>query len=178
MTVILLAVGTVLYLAHEGRNPATLGSLAPRGGRAERLSPPRSWRAQAGFNVVDIGALTDESLFTTDLLMLIGGGSAGTAGGLKVTTIGVLAFVVWAEIPRARGRRGRAAADPDDEPAGRARRRRPGPDRCRTGSFALLEFSTADFDAVVFEAVSAFATVGLSQAGCAQAAATSSRPVR
>ena len=30
------------------------------------------------------------------------------------------------------------------------------------GSFALLEFTTAEFDAVVFEAVSAFATVGLS----------------
>ena len=32
------------------------------------------------------------------MLMFIGGGSAGTAGGIKVTTFFLLAFVIWAEI--------------------------------------------------------------------------------
>jgi len=32
-----------------------------------------------------------------DLLMVIGGGSASTAGGLKVTTIAVLIFIVYTE---------------------------------------------------------------------------------
>ena len=30
--------------------------------------------------------------------MFIGGGSAGTAGGIKVTTFGLLAYVLWAEM--------------------------------------------------------------------------------
>ena len=30
--------------------------------------------------------------------MFIGGGSAGTAGGVKVTTVGLLLLVVWSEI--------------------------------------------------------------------------------
>ena len=30
--------------------------------------------------------------------MFIGGGSAGTAGGIKVTTFALLAFVMWAEV--------------------------------------------------------------------------------
>jgi trk system potassium uptake protein TrkH len=38
------------------------------------------------------------SLFATDVLMFIGGGSAGTAGGIKVTTFGLLAFVIWSEM--------------------------------------------------------------------------------
>ena len=30
--------------------------------------------------------------------MFIGGGSAGTAGGIKVTTFALLFFVIWAEV--------------------------------------------------------------------------------
>jgi hypothetical protein len=48
----------------------------------------------AGFNSLDMAALRPETLFTSDMLMFIGGGSAGTAGGLKVTTFGVLAMMV------------------------------------------------------------------------------------
>nr|WP_260465257.1 potassium transporter TrkG [Stutzerimonas stutzeri] len=38
----------------------------------------------AGFNALDIGALTHESWALHYFLMFIGGGSAGTAGGVKV----------------------------------------------------------------------------------------------
>lgn len=44
----------------------------------------------AGFNTVDIGAMTNASLFLTILLMLIGAGACSTAGGLKVSTMMVL----------------------------------------------------------------------------------------
>ena len=37
----------------------------------------------AGFNAIDIGAMTPEGLFFTDFLMFIGGGTAGTAGGSR-----------------------------------------------------------------------------------------------
>ena len=39
-----------------------------------------------------------ETLAVSYVLMIIGGGSASTAGGIKVTTFFVLGFVVWAEI--------------------------------------------------------------------------------
>ena len=52
----------------------------------------------AGFNTIDIAAMQPETLFLTDMLMFIGGGSAGTAGGIKVTTFGLLGFVIWAEM--------------------------------------------------------------------------------
>jgi trk system potassium uptake protein TrkH len=44
----------------------------------------------AGFNTVDIAAMTNASLFVTILLMLIGAGACSTAGGLKVSTMMVL----------------------------------------------------------------------------------------
>ncbi len=46
----------------------------------------------AGFNNLDIAAYQPETLLLTDALMFIGGGSAGTAGGIKITTCGLLAY--------------------------------------------------------------------------------------
>lgn len=50
----------------------------------------------AGFNSIDIGALSDTSLFGMTILMFIGGGPAGTAGDIKVTTFAVLLFILIA----------------------------------------------------------------------------------
>ncbi len=98
----------------------------------------------------------------TCFLMLIGGGSASTAGGIKVTTFIVLILVVWAE---ARGYQDVNVGD-----------RRLSPKILRTalaitvsyaflvgiGVMALLSLSDAPLTAVLFETVSAIATVGLS----------------
>lgn len=46
----------------------------------------------AGFNAVDLTLLTNASIFLTILLMIVGGSSGSTAGGLKVTTVAVLFF--------------------------------------------------------------------------------------
>ena len=84
----------------------------------------------AGFNSIDVAALEPETLLFTDVLMFIGGGSAGTAGGIKVTTFGLLAYVLWAEMrgdPDVDvGRRRVPAGDPTTGP-GR------GPPRYRVG---------------------------------------------
>lgn len=45
----------------------------------------------AGFNTVDIGALAPGTLFFTMILMFIGGSPGSCAGGIKTTTLGVLA---------------------------------------------------------------------------------------
>ncbi|WP_363326060.1 potassium transporter TrkG [uncultured Pseudokineococcus sp.] len=161
VTAVLLVVGTVGYLVGEVSNPATLGALDPED-RALGAFTASVMARTAGFNAVDIGALRPETLFLTDVLMFIGGGSAGTAGGIKVTTFGLLAFVVWAEV---RG-----------EPAVVVGRRRVPPATQRqalsvallgtalavVGTSLLLDLTSVSLDQALFEAVSAFATVGLS----------------
>ncbi|MCT2122699.1 potassium transporter TrkG, partial [Dietzia cinnamea] len=47
---------------------------------------------------VDYALMDDATLLVTDVLMFIGGGSGGTAGGIKVTTFALLLFVMVAEV--------------------------------------------------------------------------------
>ncbi len=49
----------------------------------------------AGFNSVDIAAMTTATLFITILLMMIGAGPCSTGGGFKVTTFMLLAAQAW-----------------------------------------------------------------------------------
>lgn len=44
----------------------------------------------AGFNTVDLTAISDTGLYLMIILMLIGGSPGSTAGGMKTTTIAVL----------------------------------------------------------------------------------------
>ncbi|MGN1062074.1 MAG: TrkH family potassium uptake protein [Candidatus Scatosoma sp.] len=46
----------------------------------------------AGFNTVDYSKMSEAGLAVTVLLMLVGGASGSTAGGLKITTLAVLVF--------------------------------------------------------------------------------------
>ena len=97
MTAALLVGGTFFITLTEWANPGTLGPLGPAdkllGGWFHAVQP-----RTAGFNARDYGAVTDETLLGTIMLMFVGGGSAGTAGGLKVTTFIVLFFVIVAEV--------------------------------------------------------------------------------
>jgi potassium uptake TrkH family protein len=93
----LVLFGFVAFAVLEWTNQNTLGALSStsRVHSAFFMSvQPRS----GGFNSVDINALSEESIFVSIGLMLIGGGSASTAGGIKVTTFALLAFVMWAEV--------------------------------------------------------------------------------
>jgi trk system potassium uptake protein TrkH len=56
----------------------------------------------AGFNSIDLNQFGIETLFISIALMIIGGGSCSTAGGMKVTTVGLLVTHAWS---RLRGRR-------------------------------------------------------------------------
>lgn len=56
----------------------------------------------AGFNTIDVGALTSATLFLSMLLMAVGAGPCSAGGGFKVSTLTVLALRVWASF---RGRR-------------------------------------------------------------------------
>ncbi len=97
VTLILLAVGLGAMLAFEWNNPATMGPLDVPGkllaGFFQGVQP-----RTAGFNTLDYGAMHDETQLIMTGLMYIGAGSAGTGGGIKVTTLALLALMIWAEI--------------------------------------------------------------------------------
>lgn len=96
-TVVLLAVGTVLLAWFEWTNTSTLGRLSVRDSAVNAFFHSVTPRT-AGFNSIDIAGMRDTSQLLTEVLMFIGGGSASTAGGIKVTTFALLGWVMWAEV--------------------------------------------------------------------------------
>lgn len=160
-TAILLVVGAALVTAFEWSNPKTLGPLSVGGkllaGFFQGVQP-----RTAGFNSLNYADMNETTWLVTDVLMFIGGGPAGTAGGVKVTTVAVLAFIVLAEV---RG---------DPEVQVHNRRMPRGAQRqavsivalalamITTSTLALLAISDENLDRVLFETISAFSTVGLS----------------
>lgn len=157
----LLLAGFGAVAVAEWNNAATLGEM-PTAAKLLNAFTHSVMSRTAGFNTVDIGQMRPETLLFTDGLMLIGGGSAGTAGGIKVTTFLLLGIVVWAEI------RGRSDVTVFN--------RRICPDVQRQAlavvllavgivgisTLAILSLTTFPLDKVLFEVISAFSTVGLS----------------
>lgn len=94
---LLFAAGIMAITGMEWSNPQTLGPLDTTSKLVDGMFHgvmPRS----GGFNVADVGAMRDATLLVTIMLMFVGGGSAGAAGGIKVATLAVIFLVVWAEI--------------------------------------------------------------------------------
>ncbi len=161
VSVTLLAAGFLVITAAEWYNPKTLGALDPQArllNGAFAAVMPRS----GGFNTFDLAGLTPESVLMHNILMFIGGGSAGTAGGIKVTTFGLLGYVIWAELrgePRVGVGRRSIPADLQRQALTIALI---GVGVVAIASLVLTSMTDHAGDRVVFEAISAFGTVGLS----------------
>ena len=158
---VLLVAGTVYITVIEWNNPDTLGALDP----AARVLTGFFHSVQtrtAGFNALDIGAMRDETWLGMDVLMFIGGGPAGTAGGIKVTTFAVLYFIMLTEL------RGEGAVNIFGKRLSRAVHRQAitvvllAVAAVVAATVALMLISGENLDRMLFEAVSAFGTVGLS----------------
>lgn len=160
-TAILIPVGFFTYLLFEWNNPATMGPL----GFGDKLSTalfsgvmPRS----AGFNAIPMGEVQPETQIVTMVLMFIGAGSASTAGGIKITTFLLLAFVIWAEI------RGEPDVAIFGRSIGQSVQRQAltiallGVGAVTCGTIALQATTRLPLIDVMFETVSAFGPVGLS----------------
>jgi trk system potassium uptake protein len=159
-SIALLLFGWMAFAITEWTNPKTFGPM-DFADKMLNAAAHSVWVRTAGFNAVDIGQMRSETLLLSDFLMLIGGGSAGTAGGIKVTTFFLLAFVVLAEV---RGQSDVTIA-----------RRRICPSVIRqalsvvllavaaigTSTLAILAMTEFSLEKVLFETVSAFATVGI-----------------
>lgn len=164
----LAIVGTTAFLVMEWTNAGTLGG-QPIGTRVLTAFEAGVMPRSGGLASFDWTQITGETQNLTSILMFIGGGSASTAGGIKVTTFLLLAFVILAEL---RG-----------DPQVRIGVRSIGSATVRTAlsialiAVALVSMSTlllmmmtdVDYSDALFEVCSAFGTVGLSMGVTEQA---------
>ncbi|MEN6340393.1 MAG: potassium transporter TrkG [Clostridiaceae bacterium] len=96
-TVVLILFGMLSFLIIEYDNPNTIGNMPFLQKVLNSLFQSITLRT-AGFNTIDEYSLHDASKGISVVLMLIGAGPAGTAGGLKITTIFTLILAVRAYI--------------------------------------------------------------------------------
>ncbi|GGJ13484.1 TrkH family potassium uptake protein [Paenarthrobacter histidinolovorans] len=158
---ILLAAGTVLWAMMEWDNVRTIANMGLGDKITHSLFASVMTRS-GGFNLVDQNHMESTTMLLTDALMFAGGGSASTAGGIKVTTIAVMFLAIMAE----------ARGDADVKVYGRTIPQGTmrvaisvivaGATLVSVAAFLLLSISGASLDRVLFESISAFATVGLS----------------
>jgi trk system potassium uptake protein TrkH len=161
VTGLLIAGGTIAIYVLEIRNPGTLAGLPPAEAALAAFFQAVSPRT-AGFNTIDIGAMTPAALFVLMVLMFIGASPGGTGGGVKTTTFAITVAALWATV--------RGAEEPSI-----FRRRLPPTLVVRAFFISLIAFlalnvvaalllatERRDLLPTLFETTSAFGTVGLS----------------
>ena len=166
ITLSLLLFGTVSFAILEWDNPATLGGMSWHHKLLNAAFQSVTVRT-AGFIAVDQAALTEASKAVSTVLMLIGGSSGSTAGGMKTVTILVMILFLAA---RARGR----------ETVTVFKKTIPNSQILDALTIAMVMIGLAVFGGVfisatsgfsftdaLYESASAIATVGLSAAGTA-----------
>lgn len=158
---VLFVLGALTLWLLESGNSDTFGSRTPIEGLLGGSFLSVMARS-GGFSTIDINAMNDSSLLVLDALMFVGGGSASTAGGIKVTTLAVLFLAAVAEA--------RGSSDLQ-----LFRRRIPhdvlrlaiavalwGAMVVGVSSILVMSLSGAGMREAIFDTISAFATVGLS----------------
>ena len=166
ITVLLLTLGTAAFALLEWNNPETIGNMAWHHKLLNAGFQSVTVRT-AGFISVDQAALTEASKAVSIVLMLIGGSSGSTAGGMKTVTILVMLLFLW---NRFRGR----------ETVTVFRKTIPNSQVLDAVTIAAVMLGLAIFGAIfisatsgfsftdaLYEAASAIASVGLSASGTA-----------
>ena len=97
LTGALIVGGALFFLAVEWNNPATLGEMPVWKKVLNGFFQSVTLRT-AGFDSIGQGGLRDSSLAMSCILMLIGGSSGSTAGGLKTATVGILLLTIRATL--------------------------------------------------------------------------------
>ena len=164
MTGGILLIGTVVILLLEWNNPGTFGNMPVWQKLMNAFFQTGTLRT-AGFVTVDQGALRDATKVFSILIMLVGGSSGSTAGGLKTVTIVVLLLFIWA---KARGK----------ESVHVFKRNIPGTKAVDAMTLTFITVMLSVFGGMLictaapvsfldgwYEAVSAICTVGLTAAG-------------
>ncbi len=160
MSVALWLAGALVFflLEHVGGNGAPGATL--KTGVTDALAMSVFARS-AGFTVVDLAALQQATVFMIAGLMFIGGASASTAGGIKLSTFATLLAAVGAAL------RGREHVTVFERELTTRQIYRALSVALLSAAlvfvlaFALATLHSADFINLLFEAVSAFGTSGL-----------------
>src|SRR5699024_6838381 len=93
---VLIIVGWLAIASLEWTNPATLAELRPW--EAVMSSGYTSIMTRSGgLGVLETPEMHSSTLLVLITLMFVGGGSASTAGGIKVTTLAILFLAAYAE---------------------------------------------------------------------------------
>ncbi len=158
------ALGIGLY---EWNNPATLGALDVTAKLNSVMFQSVAART-AGFSTIDMAATTIETQAINWVLMFIGGGSASTAGGIRITTFFLLGFVVWAEVSGQRDTVAFGRRIPEQSLRLAVTVVLMALTLVAMGTLALLSVTDFALKDVLFEAISASFTVGLSTGITAQ----------
>ena len=160
-TTTLFVAGAAVFLLLEYNNPKTFGSMEAWDTTFQAFFLSAMTRS-GGFAVVDVGELHGSSLVVGSMLMFVGGGSASTAGGIKVTTLAVLALAVFSE---ARGRQSVEAFGrriPSDVQRVALSVVAWGSTIVAISTITIAQITQADIAEVLFDVISGFGTVGLS----------------
>lgn len=164
ISAVLLVAGTIMFFIFENSGNGVIRGMSFKGKFLASFFASVSPRT-AGFNSVDMTQMTTASILLSILLMFIGGSPGSTAGGVKTSTVGILAVTVISVI------KGREDAELFKRKINR---------EAVYKAFAVVAVgmvivflttiilsitesgSGAPFEYYLFEATSAFGTVGLS----------------
>ncbi len=160
-TILLFFAGAIVFVILEYGNPKTFGSMDAWDTTFQALFLSAMTRS-GGFSTIDIGDLNGSSLVAGSMLMFVGGGSASTAGGIKVTTLAVLALAVWSE---AKGRQSVEAFGrriPSDVQRVALSVVAWGATIVALATIIITQLTGAHVEDVLFDVISGFSTSGLS----------------
>lgn len=156
----LILLGAALTCVLEWNNPQTLGPMPIPQKILNGFFQSVTTRT-AGFTSIDQAGLTDAGKAVTMLLMLIGGSSGSTAGGIKTVTMIVLMLFLWSRI------RGKGSVCvfkrtvPDDQVMDAMTLIAIVAGLAVFGGIFISATSPISFTDSLYESVSALATVGL-----------------
>lgn len=160
-TIAFVILGWLAIGALEADNPATFGhedfwQTLMQSGYMSVMT------RSGGLGIVDPIDMHGSTLLVMDMLMFVGGGSASTAGGIKVTTIAVLFLAAYAE---ARGYKDVQVFDrsiPNEVVRLAVSIVIWGATIVAFSTLTILHMTKLPLDVVLFEVISAFGTCGLS----------------
>ena len=154
--------GALCFFLFEYHNPDTIGNMSLGNKIMNSLFQSVTTRT-AGFETIPQASMTSGSTLLMIILMIIGGSPAGTAGGIKTTTVGILLLIMLSTI---RGKK-------DTEFMGRKISDDAGRTALTVTGLAMLVMLTAciilfatdglGFVDTLYEVASAMGTVGLTR---------------
>ncbi|HET6301776.1 TrkH family potassium uptake protein [Microbacterium sp.] len=160
-TTLLFVAGAGIFVLLEFDNPATFGGMDAWDTTFQSFFLSAMTRS-GGFAVVDIDDFHGSSLVVGSMLMFVGGGSASTAGGIKVTTLAVLALAVWSEAKGKQSVEAFGRRIPSDVQRVALSVVAWGATIVAVSTITIAQISRAPVEDVLFDVISGFATVGLS----------------